>query len=489
VTHSDPNTEGAERAGAAAAVAGAPLEAGPGLLDRARVLATHPLGRQLGWVVAPFGVQQAIRLVTNIVLTRLLAPEIFGIMLLINSLRTGTELLSDIGIGQSVVRSPNGANRDFLDVAWTLQLVRGALLALVIALAAAPIAALYGKPALMPLILALSPIFLFTGLQSAGIFLAQRRLELKSRALFDTASTLINSFAAIALALVIKSAWSLVIALVASALLTTVLSFVVFERRLPRFRWDSSHVREIISFGKWIFLSTMLYFAATSYDRLYFVAAVPIALAGVYAVARTFADMLAQLAQRAGSFLVFPKVAAMGEYRDAAVSARLRTTRRKVLALVALATGTAVAGSDQFILLAYDARYHGAAFMIPVMLVGAWFGILSAFADAMLMGAGRPAPGAWANGAKFAAMLIGLPLALASGDFLAALLVLAGAEAVRWLALLPSSHREGLATPFDDLWLSAVMAASALGCKALLGALGLVPTLSEWWAMRGLLQL
>jgi O-antigen/teichoic acid export membrane protein len=452
-----------------------------------RVGLSAKLGREVGWVVVPFGVQQALRLGTNIVLTRLLAPEIFGIMVLINSLRTGTELLSDIGIGQSVVRSPNGEDRDFLDVAWTLQVLRGVLLAAFALLAAAPIAALYGQPDLMPLILTLSPVFIFTGLQSAGLFVAQRRMQLQRRAVYEIASTIINSALAIGLALVIKSAWALVIALVASTFVATLLSFAVFERRLPRFRWEAAHVREIISFGKWIFLSTAIYFAATSYDRFYFVAAVPIAMAGIYGVARTFSDMLAALAQRAGAFLVFPRAAAAhnqgGEFAD-----RLRSTRRKTLALVALVTGAAVAGSDQFILLAYDPRYHAAAFMIPVLIVGVWFGILSTFADAMLMGAGRPAPGAWANGAKFAVMLVGLPVALAHGSLLEALLVLVLAEVARWLALLPPSRRERFGGLTDDLALTALMAVVALTLKWLLGAMGLVPTLGEWWALRGLLH-
>src|SRR5690606_18057748 len=47
------------------------------------------LGGQALWIAAPFGVNQVVRLVTSVVLARLLAPEMFGIMLLINTLRTG----------------------------------------------------------------------------------------------------------------------------------------------------------------------------------------------------------------------------------------------------------------------------------------------------------------------------------------------------------------------------------------------------------------
>lgn len=452
------------------------------------MLPNKALQGQLAWVVAPFALQQAARLLSSIVLARLLAPEIFGLMLLVNALRTGVELLSDIGIPQSVVRSPNADQPRFQDVAWTLQFVRGLMLAGLMIVAAYPIAELYGRPELGPLILAVAPIFILTGLQSPALFLIQRRMQLGRRAAYDIINTFVGIALTIALASAMPTVWALVIGLLVSTAFSTALTYVVGDRRLPRLAWAPEFVREIVSFGKWIFLSTAIYFAATSFDRMYFVAAVPIALAGVYGVARTFSDLFTQLAQRAGSYLVFPRAAAMGDRRDASTMARLRATRRRVLALVAMATGGALAVSDQFILVAYDSRYHAAAFMIPILFVGVWFAILSAFADSMLMGAGKPAAGAWANAAKFAVMLAGLPLALGQGEFLAALLVLVAAEMARWLALVPVSSRERLMTPLGDVALTLVLCSSALFFKATLGAIGLVPTLGEWWALRELID-
>src|SRR5688572_3268061 len=70
------------------------------------------LGRKLGsgaaWTLGGYGLAQVIRFATSMVVTRLLAPELFAIMLIVNTVRTGAELLSDVGIGQSVIRSPRG---------------------------------------------------------------------------------------------------------------------------------------------------------------------------------------------------------------------------------------------------------------------------------------------------------------------------------------------------------------------------------------------
>ena len=443
---------------------------------------TAPLGRQAGWIVAPFVVQQLVRLATNVALTRLLAPEMFGLMLLVNTLRTGVELLSDIGIGQSIVRSARGEERGFLDTAWTLQVLRGALLTLAMLAAAMPLSQLYRQPELTPILFAISPIFLITGLLSPSLFLLQRKMNLRARAVYDLGGALFHSVFTIALAAAMPSIWALVFGLILGSAFQTGLSFVVGERVRPRFAWHRDHVREIFGFGKWIFLSTAVYFAAMSTDRFYFVAVLPLALAGVYSVARSFADLSGELAQRAGALLVFPKLAALREGRGEA-AAGLRGKRFRILALLAAAVAGGIAVSDQFILLVYDQRYHAAAFMLPVLLTGTWFGVLAAFADAMLMGCGKPAPGARANGLKFAVLLILLPLAVSRGTMFEALLVLVLAEMSRWAALAPARQRERLARVGDDLALTVFMLTLAVAAKVALGWIGVVPTVTEWWAL------
>ena len=454
--------------------------------ERFRVLGARPIAGQLGWVVVPFAAQQIIRLATQIALARLLAPEMFGLMLLVNTLRTGAELLSDIGIGQSVVRSPRGEKTEFLDVAWTLQVLRGACLSLVMLACAWPVAKLYAEPDLLPILIAVSPIFLVSGLLSPSLFVMQRHLLVKERAGYDLMSLVFQCVFTIALAVVMPNVWALVLGLLGSTIFATGISYLFAGGKRVRLAWDRAYVGEILHFGKWIFLSTAIYFAATSTDRMYLVGVLPLALAGVFGVARTFADMLSALAQRAGSYLVFPKVAALRNSRETAP--HVRSVRRNALALVAVATGLGMAVSDQFILLAYDARYHAAAFMIPILLLGVWFAILSSFADAMLMGAGRPAPGAWANGAKFLVLAAGLPLAMSHEGLLAALFVLVASEVGRWLMLAVPSRTEGFAGIEDDIALTGLLIGTAFAAKELLGIAGIVPSPAEWWAMRDLLH-
>src|SRR4051812_14004421 len=101
---------------------------------------------RLGWTTLGYGGVQVLRLLNNVILTRLLAPPIFGIMALVNSIRTGVELLSDVGIVQNIVSNPRGAEPNFQDTAWTLQVTRGIFLAILCLVLAAPLGGFFGSP-------------------------------------------------------------------------------------------------------------------------------------------------------------------------------------------------------------------------------------------------------------------------------------------------------------------------------------------------------
>src|SRR6476620_4821534 len=139
----------------------------------------------VGWTVGAFGVGQLLRLVTVVVIARLLAPELFGIMAIVNSLRTGVDLLSDVGITQNIIQNKNGDDPDFYNTAWTLQLIRGPVLWLLCSAAAMPLAHLYSAP-ILALVLPIAALyFICLGFTSISVPLTQRRLKFARLNSFD----------------------------------------------------------------------------------------------------------------------------------------------------------------------------------------------------------------------------------------------------------------------------------------------------------------
>src|ERR1700694_2853419 len=127
------------------------------------------------WTIGSVGLGQLIRLVTNVLLARLLAPELFGIMLIVNSLRMGIELMSDVGIGQNIVHHKDANDPDFYNTAWTLQAIRSIVLWLVALVAAAPVARFYQFPILVFVVPLTSFNIVLSGFTSLSRPLLQKR--------------------------------------------------------------------------------------------------------------------------------------------------------------------------------------------------------------------------------------------------------------------------------------------------------------------------
>ena len=75
------------------------------------------------WTVGGFGMQKVLQLGSNLILTRLLFPEAFGLMTLANVILIGIQMFSDVGIKPAIVQSEHGEKEDYLNTAWTVQII------------------------------------------------------------------------------------------------------------------------------------------------------------------------------------------------------------------------------------------------------------------------------------------------------------------------------------------------------------------------------
>ncbi len=150
---------------------------------RARIL------KASGWTLFGHAGTQFLRLVSNLIMTRLLLPQMFGIVALANVLLTALQLISDIGLSQGVIQSRRGANPTYLNTAWTAQILRGGLIWIAALLIAAglkvadvfhifPLGTTYAEPQLPALVAGISFNALLTGLVSTRVASANRNLAL-----------------------------------------------------------------------------------------------------------------------------------------------------------------------------------------------------------------------------------------------------------------------------------------------------------------------
>ena len=142
------------------------------------------------WVVFGSAAMHVLRLGSNLVVTRLLVPEMFGLMAIATTVGVIMVMLSDIGLHQAVVRSSRGDEQAFLDTIWVLKVARGFLLwggSIAAALALyfgarigwIPSASTYGNETLPALIIATGFSSVIIGFASTLSMSATRRFDTK----------------------------------------------------------------------------------------------------------------------------------------------------------------------------------------------------------------------------------------------------------------------------------------------------------------------
>ncbi len=417
-----------------------------------RGLISPLLFSRVSWTTGPFAAVQAMRLGTNVALAWILAPELFGTMLIINTLRTGIDLLSDVGFYQNIVASKKAECPEFLNTAWTMQVLRGVALFVICAAVSYPLARFYEDNQLFPLLLVAGLYFIFTGFNSVTRFLLQKQLNLRRLGIFELCVAAFSAIAHILLALMAPGIWALVVAGVLSSAFAMVISFFLVPGFKHRLLLRREYAAEIMSFGKWIFFASAVYFFATNFDRLYMAKALPLALVGVYGIARTFAELPAALVDRFGG-IIFPLVSTSAKSRE-----ELRSSVRKWRPKFLLVLGIGIAGfisvSDILITLLYDPRYYAAAFVLPALLLGVWFSTLSTLGAAILMGIRRPEYGAVTNSAKFVWLLAALPLMIQHNGMPGAIAAVVVAEIVAYSVFTWGLARERLSFIAQDVLLT-----------------------------------
>lgn len=412
------------------------------------------------WTTGGYGVAQVLRLAVNLVLTRLLQPQMFGLMTLVNIFVQGLQGFSDVGIGPAIIQSKRGDDASFLNTAWTVQVLRGFTLGSVSALIAWPVAKIYGEPQLMWLVPAAGMAAVIAGFNSTAIFTLNRHLDVAKLTIRSLVGQVTGAVVMVVLAMLHPSAWALLAGNLAAAAATLVLSHTLLPGPRNHFHWDRAAAREMMSFGRWIFVSTLLTFLAIQADRLIFGKLISLADLGVYGVAAMMASLPTQAMLKLGGVIVFPAYsrakAAGANFQDV-----FDRVRMPLLAGAGLIATCLIAGGHHVIELLYDPRYHRAGWMLQLLAVSGWFQVMQVTNGSALLALGSPRSVALANVVKLSAMLLFVPLGFWAFGLFGGIVGIIVADVSKYAASSLLARRKGLHMLGKDLMLSLLVAAGA----------------------------
>lgn len=440
------------------------------------------------WIMAGFALGQVSRLLANIVLASILLEEVFALMAIVTAVMFGLAMFSDIGLKANVVQHPRGDDPDFLNTAWTLQVIRGIFLFLMALVLAWPLSRMYGANdpkayELLYLIPMVALTSLITGFESTKLLTAARHLKIKEVTQIEFVVGAFGTVMMLVLAWFLKSVYALAIASVLSSILQTVLSYKMLEGQRSHFRWDPASVRAIFSFGKWVFLSTFFTFAALQIDRLTMGAFYPLAQVGVYSIAASLAFIVPTVVGRLQWSVLFPWYSRMLE-QGMPLSVAFGRTRMAMMVFSSFFCALLIGGAHSFFELAYDDRYAKGGVLLPLLALGAWFSCLEPMYGATFVASGRPKWTAMSNSCKVAAFgLLLVLLSLFDLDIVVAAIFLSVSEVVRWLVCHGLGRRLGLRNARSELGMLCVFLAVSCSGWWLVERAPFVAELGAFWRL------
>ena len=403
---------------------------------------------------------QGLRLLQQVILTRLLPQEAFGLMALVYSFRGAIDLFSDIGIGPSIIQNPRGDEPRFLDTAWTLQFGRGVGLWLFTGVCALPMAAFYGHPELGVLIPVASFSAVLAGSRSTKGYSAERHLNLAWLTLIEFISALAALVVMVVWALWSPTVWALVAGGLVGAITDVGLGHLILPGYNGRFGWEKSVIPALVHFGKWIFLSTVLTYVVNESDRLVFGKLISLAQLGVYNVALTFASTPLSACHALSQKVVFPLFSRVNQSGDQ-LPRVFRQARRLALVVSGWVLSGLIGGGPAAVGLVYDTRYAEGGWMLQILAIGAWLSIPEITNSSACLALGQPRWLALGNFSKLVGLVTLVPLGFYWHGFSGALMAYAASELFRYAASTLGVYRLGLQTVRQDLGFTLVVAGSS----------------------------
>jgi O-antigen/teichoic acid export membrane protein len=212
------------------------------------------------------GADFALRLVSVMVLARLLGPKDFGLVGMVTAFTGVLVLFRDFGLSAAAIQRANVTEEQVSTLFWINLAVGGGLALLTLAMAPV-IAAFYHEPRLLGVTMALATSFMFN---AAGIqhgVLLQREMRFATLAVISTISLIVSTSIAIGGAMAGYGYWALVVMTIATPLINT-LGFWLMAGWIPGRPRRRVGIRSMMQFGGTLTVNSLVVYIASNFEKV-----------------------------------------------------------------------------------------------------------------------------------------------------------------------------------------------------------------------------
>jgi len=405
-----------------------------------------------------------LRIASSMTLTRLLDSSAYGVVGVITSVAYMLAMLSDVGIYDFLVRHRDGDERKFLDQVWTLRLIRGVALAVLMIVIAKPMTAFLGKPQLALVVAVWSLSFVLDGLSSLSFATAVRHQKLWRLSNMELIANIMTLVVSVVLAAVTHSYWAMIGGMLSGAVVKLILSYVMFPDSRRRWHFDMSRSREMWGFSRYIAMSSILSLAIMQSDKVVLARIMPLSAYGLYAIAVTLAAAPAGLSAPYAIRVLLSVYSKTARENRPSLRYVIYQTRRKVTLLYMAGVGGLLGAAPLVIEILYDPRYRGVTPFLQLLLISTGLRMPGLSAKQALIAVGRTGAQLIGNIACILWLAIGGTIGLLTGNIMLLVAIVGTVEVPNLICFLWSMRREGLINWREEaLGPVAMLAGAAMG--------------------------
>lgn len=316
------------------------------------------------WIIGWRFANRGLGFISTLFLARLLSPSDFGIVALAMGFMQSLNQLSELGTENAIIRDDKH-DRAVYDTGFTINVIRGTLVSLLIFILAAPAAHFFHSPHFEQVVWMAAAISFLNGFENIGIVDFRRFMAFNYEFKLKIIPRVVSVISAITLAIILRNFWALIIAILVNQIITLAMSYILHPYR-PRFTLCAW--RRMASYSTMLWFSSLIGLAGGFGTKSIIGRISGIASVGIYEVGVDLASLTTSELVGPISRALFPGFA---ELRKAGRDVSVMIPR--VIGIMALITFPAGVGisliSYPFVQLALGNKWLNAVPIIEVLAI------------------------------------------------------------------------------------------------------------------------
>lgn len=317
-----------------------------------------------------FVASTVLRLLSSVILTRILYPEAYGLVTILWSVFFIVEMMSDLGVIGLMVRHEDGEKERFVNTLWTIKFVRACVAFGIVFFIAPWIAAAYDLPLLESAIRVFAFSFIVSAMESMSYVVMLRQSKARVQGYCELGASVLSTIFMIIYAYYSRDHWALIYGVLVQRAVMTVLSYRFLPEFRPRFQFDKKAAMALLGFAKFVMPSSMLTMVLMQYERIVLLKLFDLEKLGMYGLASNIASSVEGLVTRISRNVLYPRCTRYYREGGRDYARDAYYTQNLKLFAVVLSLPAALGGAAYLLInILYDSRYEYAGTILNALAI------------------------------------------------------------------------------------------------------------------------